>query len=118
MRRMSKITGRSDDMLIIRGVNLFPSQVEEILLKSHELAAQYQLVVTRTGTLDDLRVLAEVRPEHQHLSDADRAALAHRIQHSIKTFIGVTAQVAVQDPGTVERTLTGKARRVIDKRPR
>ena len=116
MRRMSKITGRSDDMLIIRGVNLFPSQVEEIVLKMPELAAQYQLVVTRTGNLDDLRVLTELRPEQQDLAHSDRTALANRIQHTIKAFIGVTAQVAVQDPGTVERTLTGKARRVIDKR--
>jgi phenylacetate-CoA ligase len=118
MRRMDKITGRSDDMLIVRGVNLFPTQVEELVLKIPELAAQYQLVLTRSGNLDELEILTEIRPEFEHLDGAARSALAAKLQHAVKTYIGVTARVAVQDIGVVERTLTGKARRVIDKRPK
>lgn len=118
MRRIGKITGRSDDMLIVRGVNLFPTQVEELVLKIAELAPHYQLVLTRTGHLDELEVLTEVRSEFDHLSGADRDKLAERLQQSIKAYIGVTARVQVMPSGSVERTLTGKARRVIDKRPR
>lgn len=118
MRRIGKITGRSDDMLIVRGVNLFPTQVEEIILKMPELAAQYQLVLTRSGNLDELEIMTEVRPEFTHLSGSERDALAVKVQHAVKTHIGVTARVAVQSCGQVERTLTGKARRVVDKRPR
>lgn len=118
MRRIGKITGRSDDMLIVRGVNLFPTQVEELVLKIAELAPHYQLVLTRTGHLDELEVLTEVRSEFDHLSGADRDKLAERLQQSIKAYIGVTARVQVMPSGGVERTLTGKARRVIDKRPR
>mgnify|MGYP001099968889 CR=1 FL=1 len=105
-------------MLIVRGVNLFPTQVEEIVLKMPELAAQYQLVLTRSGNLDELEILTEVRAEYDHLSVADRDALAKRLQHAVKTYIGVSARVTVQTAGLVERTLTGKARRVIDKRQR
>ncbi|NYT81677.1 phenylacetate--CoA ligase [Alcaligenaceae bacterium] len=118
MRRIDKITGRSDDMLIVRGVNLFPTQVEEIVLKMPELAAQYQLVLTRSGNLDELEILTEVRTEYDHLSVADRDGLAKKLQHAVKTYIGVSARVTVQTAGLVERTLTGKARRVIDKRQR
>ncbi|HUH60446.1 MAG TPA: phenylacetate--CoA ligase PaaK [Candidimonas sp.] len=118
MRRIGKITGRSDDMLIVRGVNLFPTQVEEVVLRIPELAAQYQLVLTRSGNLDELEILAEVRNEYDHLSVADRDLLAAKLRHAVKTYIGVSARVNVQTAGMVERTLTGKARRVIDKRPR
>lgn len=118
MRRIGKITGRSDDMLIIRGVNLFPTQVEELVLKMPELAPQYQLVVTREGNLDALEVLTELRGEYEHLRDEDRKGLAHRLGHSLKNYVGISARITVQDAGGVERTLTGKARRVIDKRPR
>ncbi|MDS1141926.1 phenylacetate--CoA ligase PaaK [Pusillimonas sp. SM2304] len=118
MRRIGKITGRSDDMLIVRGVNLFPTQVEEIVLKMPELAAQYQLVLTRSGNLDELEILTEVRPEFDHLSVAQRDALALKLKHAVKTYIGVSARITVQTAGLVERTLTGKARRVIDKRAR
>jgi phenylacetate-CoA ligase len=114
MRRMGKIVGRSDDMLIIRGVNLFPSQVEELVLQQGQLTGHYQLVVTRTGHLDEVQVRCEVHPDH---TSADRAVIAHDLQHHIKTFIGVSAQVEILDPGGVERSL-GKARRVIDERPR
>src|SRR5690606_36528625 len=85
MRRIDKITGRSDDMLIVRGVNLFPTQVEEVVLKIPELAAQYQLVLTRSGSLDELELLTEVRPEFDHLSVAARGALGDKLQHAVKT---------------------------------
>lgn len=118
MRRIGKITGRSDDMLIVRGVNLFPTQVEELVLKMTELAPQYQLVLSRSGNLDELEILTEVRAEFSHLSAEQREALAKKLQHAVKSYIGVTARVQVSESGFVERTLTGKARRVIDKRPR
>ncbi|QAZ38714.1 phenylacetate--CoA ligase [Methylibium sp. Pch-M] len=112
-RRMSKIVGRSDDMLIIRGVNLFPTQIEELVLQEGPLSGQYQLVVTREGLLDAVEVRCEVQPAH---AGADRAALGARLQQRIKTLIGVSTTVSVGLPDTIERTLVGKARRVIDKR--
>ena len=115
MRRMGKIVGRSDDMLIIRGVNLFPTQVEEIVLKHGQLSGQYQLVVTREALLDEVAVLCELAPEHRH---ADRGAIGRELQHRIKTLIGVSTKVDVGLPDSIERTLVGKARRVVDKRPR
>lgn len=119
MRRMDKITGRSDDMLIIRGVNVFPSQIEELILKQPRLAPQYQLVLTRDGHLDKLEVLAELRPELSgKLSVQDTEALCGELQHQIKTYIGVTVRVSVLNSESIERTLTGKARRVVDKRPK
>lgn len=119
MRRMDKITGRSDDMLIIRGVNVFPSQIEELILKQPRLAPQYQLVLTRDGHLDKLEVLAELRPELSgRLSVQDTEALCGELQHQIKTYIGVTTRVSVLNSESIERTLTGKARRVVDKRPK
>jgi phenylacetate-CoA ligase len=116
MRRMGRITGRSDDMLIIRGVNVFPSQVEEIILKMPELAPVYQLVVTRDGHLDCLEVLAEQRDASLDI-DAMQA-LSRELQHRIKTYIGVTTRVTLLPPMGIERTMTGKARRVVDKRPK
>lgn len=118
MRRIGKITGRSDDMLIVRGVNLFPTQVEELVLKIAQLAPHYQLVLTRSGNLDELEILTELRPEFGGLSETDRAAVGKELQHAVKSYIGVSARVQVADAGFVERTLTGKARRVIDKRPK
>jgi len=117
MRRIDKITGRSDDMLIVRGVNLFPTQVEELILKIPQLAPQYQLVLSRSGVLDELDILTEVRAEFSMLSAAERTEVGKALQHAVKTYIGVTARVQVADAGHVERTLTGKARRVVDKRP-
>ncbi|MFC5511448.1 phenylacetate--CoA ligase PaaK [Massilia jejuensis] len=116
MRRMGRITGRSDDMLIIRGVNVFPSQIEERVLKMPALAPQYQLVVTRDGHLDALEVFGELR-EDTHTQDSIDA-LARELRHSIKTYVGVTAKVTLMPPMGIERTLTGKARRVLDKRPK
>jgi phenylacetate-CoA ligase len=115
MRRMGKIVGRSDDMLIIRGVNVFPTQIEELVLQHGALSGQYQLVVTRSGHLDELQVLVELLPQH---AGAGRDAIAHELQQRIKNLIGVSASVSVGAPASIERTLVGKARRVIDKRPR
>ncbi|MCG3189663.1 MAG: Phenylacetate-coenzyme A ligase [Burkholderiaceae bacterium] len=115
MRRMGKIVGRSDDMLIIRGVNVFPTQIEELVLQHGALSGQYQLVVTRDGHLDDMQVLCELLPAHVN---ADRAQVAGALQHRIKTLIGVSTTVSVGAPDSIERTLVGKARRVIDKRPK
>ena len=115
MRRMGKIIGRSDDMLIIRGVNVFPTQIEELVLQHGQLSGQYQLVVTRSGPLDEMQVLCELLPPHVA---ADRAAVAGALQQRIKTLIGVSTTVSVGAPDSIERTLVGKARRVIDKRPR
>jgi len=115
MRRMGKIVGRSDDMLIIRGVNLFPTQIEGLVLKQVQLAGQYQLVVTREALLDEVTVRCELTPEHQA---ADRSAVARELQHRIKTLIGVSTRVDVGLPDSIERTLVGKARRVVDQRPK
>lgn len=119
MRRIGKITGRSDDMLIIRGVNVFPTQIEEILLGHKSLCGHYQLQISRDGTMDALTVRVEVRHELSDLlSRAQRAAIAAVVRHQIKSGIGVTAEVEVLETDRIERTLVGKARRVVDKRPR
>ena len=115
MRRIGKITGRSDDMLIIRGVNVFPTQIEELICKMPKLAPQYQLIVSRDGHLDQLEVLAELRPE---VGAAEIDALARELEHHIKTYVGVTTKVRLLPPNGIERTLTGKARRVLDLRPK
>jgi phenylacetate-CoA ligase len=115
MRRMGKIVGRSDDMLIIRGVNVFPTQIEELILQHGALSGQYQLVITRDGKLDEMQVLCELMP---HQASADRAQIAQSLQARIKTMIGVSTTVSVGAPESIERTLVGKARRVIDKRPK
>jgi phenylacetate-CoA ligase len=115
MRRMGKIVGRSDDMLIIRGVNVFPTQIEELVLQHGQLSGQYQLVVTRQGLLDELQVLCELLPAH---AQGDRTAVSNALRERIKTLIGVSATVSVGAPESIERTLVGKARRVIDKRPK
>ncbi len=113
MRRMGKIVGRSDDMLIIRGVNLFPTQIEEIVLGHGQLSGQYQLVVTRQGNLDAIEVRCEMLPAH---AAVDRGDVALALKHRIKTMIGITTNVSVGLPDSLERTLVGKARRVIDRR--
>ncbi|HKQ25912.1 MAG TPA: phenylacetate--CoA ligase PaaK [Burkholderiales bacterium] len=116
MRRMARVTGRSDDMLIIRGVNVFPSQIEELLLTKTELAPHYVLEVRREGHLDDLDVLVERRAAAS-LSVATITAIEQDMERQIKGFIGVTTRVRVVDPGSVQRS-QGKAVRVIDKRPK
>jgi phenylacetate-CoA ligase len=114
MRRMEKVTGRSDDMMIVRGVNVFPTQIEEQILKVEGLAPHYQIVLSREERLDEMDVLVEAIGEP---SDSARAASAAALQHHIKGSIGITARVQVMPAGGVERS-QGKARRVIDKRPK
>jgi phenylacetate-CoA ligase len=116
MRRMARISGRSDDMLIIRGVNLFPTQIEELLLRLPGLAPHFQLEITRTGHLDELGICVECSPAVA-TDAALRGRLGRELETSIKATIGVSTSVVVRDPGALERS-AGKAKRVIDKRPR
>ena len=115
MRRLARITGRSDDMLIIRGVNVFPSQIEELLLKVPGVAPHYQLELTREAHLDQLAVKVECL-ESIAADGPARSRLQCDLQDGIKAMIGISTQVVVCDPGSIERS-AGKARRVIDKRP-
>ena len=115
-RRMGKIVGRSDDMLIIRGVNVFPTQIEELVLAHNELTALYQLVITRNGLLDEVEVLAELQNASAAMPAAQIAAISTTLQTRIKNLVGISAKVSVLMPGAIERTQTGKSRRVIDKR--
>ena len=112
MRRMEKVTGRSDDMIILRGVNLFPSQVEELLLRVDGLSPHYQLVLSRPARLDELTVRVEARGV---IAAADRAAQAERLCTVVKENLGVTVSCDVVEPGTLERS-QGKAQRVLDLR--
>jgi phenylacetate-CoA ligase len=112
MRRMGKITGRSDDMLIIRGVNVFPTQIEEQVLKQDGLAPHYQIRVSRSGTLDQLTVQVERKAD---VDKADADTIAKALKKDIKDFIGVSTVIEVCDPGQVARS-EGKAVRVIDER--
>ena len=115
-RRMGRIVGRSDDMLIVRGVNVFPTQIEEQVLRDKRLSGTYQIVLSREGHLDNVEVRCELLPDAQP-SPEDTAALAKELQHRIKTIIGISTKVSVMDFGTLPRTQTGKARRVWDHRP-
>ncbi|HPM67654.1 MAG TPA: AMP-binding protein, partial [Piscinibacter sp.] len=118
MRRIGKIVGRSDDMLIIRGVNVFPTQIEELILQNDKLSGQYQIVVKRNGHLDQMTVRCEVRPDAGASGTADRREIGEWLQHRIKTLVGVSAEIDVGLPDSIERTLVGKARRVVDQRPK
>ncbi len=115
MRRMEKITGRSDDMIILRGVNLFPTQIEEQVLSVPELAPYFQIVLTRDGPMDAVTVLVEAAGHAA--TEAARAASTATLSQKIKDIIGISASVSVGVPGAVERS-QGKARRVVDNRPR
>ncbi|MSO75436.1 MAG: phenylacetate--CoA ligase [Alphaproteobacteria bacterium] len=115
MRRMAKIAGRSDDMLIVRGVNLFPSQIEELMFAVDALSGHYQIVLTRTGRLDSVEILVEARPGAD-LDQVRRTASAS-LAKSIKDRIGLTTTVTVGAPGEIARS-EGKARRVVDRRPK
>jgi phenylacetate-CoA ligase len=114
MRRMEKITGRSDDMMIVRGVNVFPTQIEELILKRAELAPHYQCILTREGAMDCLRVAVETRPGLAP-GGAEAQAAARQLQHDIKAYVGTTAEIELRAEGGVERSL-GKAKRVLDRR--
>lgn len=113
MRRMEKITGRSDDMIILRGVNVFPSQVEEQLLATGGLAPYYQIELYKSGRMDAMRVHVEATPDAA--DELSRTAAARMLTKRIKDMIGVSSEVIVGDPGSVERS-QGKAKRVIDNR--
>ncbi|MBV9395965.1 MAG: phenylacetate--CoA ligase [Methylobacteriaceae bacterium] len=113
MRRMEKITGRSDDMMIIRGVNVFPSQIEELLLRTEALSAHYLIVLTREARLDVMTIYVEVRPEAD--KPHSRAGAGEHLARLVKERIGVSANVAVVDANSLERSL-GKAKRIVDKR--
>jgi phenylacetate-CoA ligase len=114
MRRMEKVTGRSDDMMIVRGVNVFPTQIEEQILRVAGLSGHYQVVLTRENRLDEMEVLVEALPG---VDGTARAPAAAELSRLIKNNIGSSAKVTVRDPGQIERS-QGKARRVIDKRPK
>jgi phenylacetate-CoA ligase len=116
MRRMERITGRSDDMMIVRGVNVFPTQIEELILKLRALAPHYQCVLTRQGAMDELSVRVEVAPGVDLLSETATEA-ARQLRHSIKVFVGTSALIDLRPAGEVERS-QGKARRVLDLRPK
>ncbi len=114
MRRMEKITGRSDDMMIIRGVNVFPTQIEELLLRCNKLAPHYQIELTRDDRLDVVLLMVEAR---EGAAENESSAEGAKLAELIKNNIGVSAKVKVSAPGGVERS-AGKARRIIDKRPK
>jgi phenylacetate-CoA ligase len=119
MRRMAKITGRSDDMLIIRGVNVFPTQIEELICKMPKLAPQYLLEVDKNGHMDTLTVKVEVNAEaNVGRHPEQKEALAKELTHHIKALIGVSCRVVVGEPFSIERVTIGKAKRVIDRRPK
>jgi phenylacetate-CoA ligase len=111
-RRMEKVTGRSDDMIILRGVNVFPTQIEEIVLRTAGLAPHFQLLLTRRDRMDHLTVLAEAAPD---TSAQGRTAAGAQVTRAVKDSVGVTVDAQVVDPGSLERS-TGKMRRVIDRR--
>ncbi|HET8602021.1 MAG TPA: phenylacetate--CoA ligase PaaK [Segeticoccus sp.] len=112
-RRMEKVTGRSDDLMIVRGVNVFPTQIEEIILSLPGLSPYFQCVLTRPGRMDELTVNAEADPG---TGEASYEQLAREVAHHIKSTIGTTAKVNVVAPGGIERSV-GKARRIVDQRP-
>ena len=115
-RRIGKIVGRSDDMMIIRGVNVFPTQVEEIVLADKRLSGLYQLHISRDGLLDQVEVHCEL--QGGAVSEMERGEIAQWVQQRVKTLVGISTQVRVFDRDSIERTQTGKARRVVDTRPR
>ncbi|MBK9443684.1 MAG: phenylacetate--CoA ligase [Comamonadaceae bacterium] len=117
-RRMGKITGRTDDMLIVRGVNMFPTQIEEQILRDKRLSGNYQVLLSRESHLDDVEVRCELQRELSgKLSLAQIEAITKELQHHIKTNVGVSTHVKVLPFDSIPRTLTGKAKRVIDERP-
>ena len=115
MRRMQKITGRSDDMMIVRGVNVFPSQIEELILKQNLLAPHYLCVLGKDGPLDTLSVRVELKPEHAESSAQAKSQVATSLEQQIKSYIGTSASVFIEPVGSIDRSV-GKAKRVIDQR--
>mgnify|MGYP000706868004 CR=1 FL=1 len=117
-RRIGRLTGRSDDMLIVRGVNVFPTQIEEQVLRDKRLGGNYQIVLSRDGHLDNVEVRCELQPELSDSPESEIADIARELQHHIKANIGISTKVTVLGVGSIPRTLTGKAKRVIDERPK
>ena len=118
-RRLDRIVGRSDDMLIVRGVNVFPTQIEEQILREPRLAGNYQIVLTRDGHMDNVEVRCELQRELSgKLSRSDIEQISRSVAHHIKTIIGITTKVNVMEFESIPRTQTGKARRVLDQRPK
>jgi len=113
MRRMEKVTGRTDDLIILRGVNVFPTQIEELVLRTPALSPHFQLVLTRPDRMDEMTVRVEARAD---ATAAARVAAADELAGAVKGSVGVTVAVEVADPDTLERSI-GKLRRVIDQRP-
>ncbi|MCH8611586.1 phenylacetate--CoA ligase PaaK [Arsenicicoccus dermatophilus] len=112
MRRLQKITGRTDDLMIVRGVNVFPTQIEEIVLGIDGLSAYFQCLLTRPGRMDELTVRVEALPG---VDDARKQTITRELQHQIKSRIGTSARIDLRDEGGVERSV-GKARRIVDER--
>jgi phenylacetate-CoA ligase len=115
MRRMEKITGRSDDMIILRGVNVFPSQIEEQVIATGGLTTHYQIELFRAGRMDAMRVHVEAEPDSNN--EASKTAASRMLYKRIKDVVGVSTEIDVQEPGGVERS-AGKAKRVVDNRPK
>ena len=115
MRRIEKITGRSDDMIILRGVNVFPTQIEEQILKCQGLAPHFQIELARSGRMDNMTVHVECAPDMS--DDPARAKSAKELAHHIKSVVGVSTKIEVKDPNSITRS-DGKAKRVIDNRPK
>ncbi len=115
MRRMGKITGRSDDMLIIRGVNVFPTQIEELVLKIPELSAHYLIEIARKGNLDEMSVTVELNAAVGEVGGDRRNTLVQQLQELIKTYVGISVGVVLSDPETLIRS-SGKACHVVDHR--
>ncbi|MDN5863245.1 MAG: AMP-binding protein, partial [Salinisphaera sp.] len=115
MRRMEKITGRSDDMLIIRGVNVFPTQIEELICKQPELAPHYLIEVSREKNLDCMKIQVELGHQAVDLAEDRCREVCGQLQENIKAYIGTTAVIDIVAIGSIERSV-GKAKRVIDKR--
>lgn len=113
--RMSKVSGRTDDMLIIRGVNVFPSQIESVLLEIGDTAPHYQLIVDRVGTLDVLEILVEINRNIFSDEVKKLETLGKKIRNSIESTLGISAKITLVEPKTIERSV-GKAKRVIDRR--
>jgi phenylacetate-CoA ligase len=112
---MEKCLGRSDDMLIIRGVNLFPSQVESILLEMSEIKPHYQLIVDRVNNLDEIELKVEVEEQFFQDEIGQLMALRQKIQQNLESSLGLSIKITLVEPKTLERS-DGKAKRVIDKR--
>ena len=115
MRRMEKITGRSDDMMILRGVNVFPTQIEEQVMATDGLAPYFQIELHKAGPMDAMRVMVEADPHSA--DDASRATAEAALVKRVKDLVGVSCEVSVKEPGGVPRS-QGKAVRVVDNRPK